>query len=58
MTDLCGDVCILFPVSIAVVAVDIVGTHHSIHGLENNSAMVVSYHIGVPRKMMQFVVSK
>ena len=48
MVYLGGDVCVLFPVAVTVVGVDVVGAHHSVHWLENNPAVVVGDHVGVP----------
>ena len=44
---LCCNVGILFSVAIAVVGIDVVTPHHSVHGLQHHPAVVVRDHIGI-----------
>ena len=46
-TYLCGDVGVVFAVSVTVVGVDVVRAGHVVCGLEHHARVVVSDHVGV-----------
>ena len=47
LSHLCGDVGVLFPVSVTIVGVDVVTAHHPVHRLEHYAAVVIGNHIGI-----------